>query len=70
MLFRSFQFVGNSSLAGSREILLSYDAMLKAEEIAKQNKKHKMVVISGVGVREYYKKLGYQNDGPYVSKIL
>ncbi|MBS3176812.1 tRNA uridine(34) 5-carboxymethylaminomethyl modification radical SAM/GNAT enzyme Elp3 [Candidatus Woesearchaeota archaeon] len=44
--------------------------MAKAEEIAKQNKKHKMVVISGVGVREYYKKLGYQNDGPYVSKIL
>ena len=33
---KKFQFVGNSSLAGSREILLSYDAMLKAEEIAKK----------------------------------
>lgn len=42
--------------------------MLKAEEIAKQHKKDKIVVISGVGVREYYHKLGYKNDGPYVSK--
>lgn len=33
---KKFQFVGNSSLAGSREILLSYDAMVKAEEIAKK----------------------------------
>ncbi len=32
-----FIFIGNSSLIGSREILLSYDAMLKAETIA-----HKM----------------------------
>jgi uncharacterized 2Fe-2S/4Fe-4S cluster protein (DUF4445 family) len=33
---KRFQFVGNSSLAGSREVLLSYDAMFKAEEIAKK----------------------------------
>ncbi len=42
----------------------------KAEEITKENGKNKIVIISGVGVREYYKKLGYQNDGPYVSKNL
>jgi uncharacterized 2Fe-2S/4Fe-4S cluster protein (DUF4445 family) len=29
-----FKFVGNSSLVGAREILLSYDTMKKAEEIA------------------------------------
>jgi len=29
-----FKFIGNSSLVGSREILLSYEAMNKAEEIA------------------------------------
>jgi len=33
---KKFEFVGNSSLAGSREILLAYDAMKKAEEIAKK----------------------------------
>ncbi len=42
--------------------------MLKAEEICKQNNKNKLLVISGIGVRGYYKKLGYKQDGPYVSK--
>ncbi|MBI5797883.1 tRNA uridine(34) 5-carboxymethylaminomethyl modification radical SAM/GNAT enzyme Elp3 [Candidatus Woesearchaeota archaeon] len=40
----------------------------KAEDICKENKKDKLLVISGIGVREYYKKLGYTQDGPYVSK--
>jgi elongator complex protein 3 len=30
----------------------------------------KMVVISALGTREYYRKLGYRSDGPYVSKAL
>jgi elongator complex protein 3 len=30
----------------------------------------KVTVISGIGVREYYRGLGYKNDGVYVSKIL
>ena len=28
----------------------------------------KVVVISGVGVREYYKKLGYTQEGEYMVK--
>ena len=45
--------------------------MEKAEQIAKENGKDKMVVISGVGVKEYYKnKLGYTNEGPYMVKEL
>jgi elongator complex protein 3 len=32
---------------------------------------HKLSVISGIGARQYYKeKLGYHQDGPYVSKRL
>ena len=31
-----FEFIGNSSLVGSRQILLSYEAMRKAEEIARK----------------------------------
>ncbi|MFH0875443.1 MAG: tRNA uridine(34) 5-carboxymethylaminomethyl modification radical SAM/GNAT enzyme Elp3 [archaeon] len=42
----------------------------KAEEIAKANKKNKIVVISGVGVRSYYRKLGYKKEGPYMVKRL
>ncbi|MFC6733200.1 MULTISPECIES: tRNA uridine(34) 5-carboxymethylaminomethyl modification radical SAM/GNAT enzyme Elp3 [unclassified Haladaptatus] len=42
-----------------------------AEELARDAGYDKMSVISGVGVREYYrKKLGYHQDGPYVSKHL
>ena len=45
--------------------------MQKAEEISKSRGKDKMVVISGVGVREYYKnKLGYTKQGPYMVKSL
>jgi len=40
----------------------------KAESIAKENRMNKMVVISGVGVREYYRKLGYKKQGVYVVK--
>jgi elongator complex protein 3 len=42
--------------------------MQKAEEIAKKEKKDKIVVISGVGVRGYYRKLGYKKEGPYMVK--
>ena len=44
--------------------------MEKAEEIAKVNGKNKMVVISGIGVRKYYEKLGYHLEGPYMVKEL
>ncbi|MFH1752146.1 MAG: tRNA uridine(34) 5-carboxymethylaminomethyl modification radical SAM/GNAT enzyme Elp3 [archaeon] len=45
--------------------------MAKAEEIAlKEFNKKKMVVISGLGVKEYYFKLGYKKDGAFVSKTL
>lgn len=50
-----------------------YGSMLlsKAEEIAAiEMDTRKLVVISGIGVREYYYKRGYRLDGPYVSKVL
>ncbi|MEM3154605.1 MAG: tRNA uridine(34) 5-carboxymethylaminomethyl modification radical SAM/GNAT enzyme Elp3 [Candidatus Woesearchaeota archaeon] len=48
---------------------LGKQLMAEAERIAKEEFKcKKMLVISGIGVREYYYKLGYKRDGPYVSK--
>ncbi len=44
--------------------------MAAAEKIAKGNGRDKMLVISGVGTREYYRKLGYGYDGPYMGKKL
>ena len=42
--------------------------MEEAEEIAKKHGKNKMLVIAGVGTKEYYKKLGYDYNGPYMGK--
>ncbi|MBI4452880.1 tRNA uridine(34) 5-carboxymethylaminomethyl modification radical SAM/GNAT enzyme Elp3 [Candidatus Woesearchaeota archaeon] len=44
--------------------------MTKAEEIAREHGKNKMVVIAGVGAKQYFVKLGYFHDGPYMSKIV
>jgi len=44
--------------------------MEKAEKIVKQNNKKKIVVISGIGAKQYFAKLRYKHDGPYMSKIL
>ena len=44
--------------------------MAEAERISKEAGYGKMAVIAGVGVREYFYKLGYAPDGPYVSKQL
>ena len=43
--------------------------MQKAEEIVKSNNKNKTVVIAGIGAKQYFAKLGYKHDGPYMSKI-
>lgn len=45
--------------------------MEEAEKIARgEHGSKKISVISGVGVRNYYKRLGYKLDGPYMSKAL
>jgi elongator complex protein 3 len=44
--------------------------MKKAEKIVKQRGIKKIAVISGIGVREYYKKLGYRLEGNYMVKNL
>lgn len=45
--------------------------MEEAERIAREEHgSKKIAVISGVGVRNYYARLGYELDGPYMSKWL
>ena len=45
--------------------------MEEAERIAREEHGSvKLAVISGVGTRHYYRKLGYELDGPYMSKNL
>ena len=43
--------------------------MEEAERIAREEHgSEKLLVISGVGTRHYYRKMGYELDGPYMSK--
>jgi GNAT superfamily N-acetyltransferase len=42
--------------------------MKKAEEIAISQGYKKIVVISGIGVKNYYRKLGYKSKGTFMVK--
>jgi elongator complex protein 3 len=44
--------------------------LIKAEKVAIENKKSKLLIISGIGTRNYYRKFGYEKEGPYMSKKL
>ncbi len=57
-------------LQGAQHTGLGKWLMAEAEKIVNSNKIKKLKVISGVGVREYYKKLGYELEDTYMVKEL
>ncbi len=52
----------------TQHIGLGKKLIKEAEKIAKQNDKEKLSIISGVGVRGYYRKLGYRLNKTYMIK--
>jgi len=42
----------------------------EAESISKRENRSKILVTSALGTKQYYRRLGYVSDGPYVSKSL
>lgn len=45
--------------------------MEEAERIAREEHgSGKIAVISGVGTRDYYRRFGYELEGPYMTKML
>ena len=47
------------------------DLIAWAEEISSgEFDKRRLLIISGVGVRDYFRKLGYERVGPYMGKLL
>jgi ELP3 family radical SAM enzyme/protein acetyltransferase len=44
--------------------------LMKAEEIAKSNGFNKIAIIAGTGVRNYYKKFGYELEETYMTKTI
>ena len=73
-LIRELHVYGTATALGGEGLVqhkgIGKKLLKKAESIAKQNKKEKIIIISGVGVRPYYYKLNYKKEGPYVSKLI
>jgi elongator complex protein 3 len=73
-LIRELHVYGTATAIGEEGLVqhkgIGKQLLKEAENIAKKENKNKMVIISGVGVRNYYYKLKYKKEGPYVSKTL
>jgi elongator complex protein 3 len=77
-IVRELHVYGQAVSVGSKVIDGSYQhrgygakLLKEAERIAKDELRvDKIAVISAIGTRQYYNKLGYSQDGPYVSKVL
>ena len=44
--------------------------LMEAENLAVDNGKDEIAIISGIGTRNYYRKFGYERKGPYMAKKL
>jgi len=76
-IVRELHIYGRSLRIGEREdgqiqhSGLGKNLMNEAEKIAKEEfDAKKLLVISAVGTRQYYRKLAYSLDGPYMAKLL
>lgn len=74
MLVRQLKVLGSSTDIGAEGEVqhkgYGKRLMQQAEEKAREAGRDKIVVISAVGTREYYRKLGYEKEGPYMVKYL
>lgn len=62
--------IGKTDILGSQHKGYGKKLMAEAEKITKEKNISKLAVISGVGVRGYYEKLGYTKEGTYMIKKL
>jgi elongator complex protein 3 len=67
---RAIAIGGGSKERSSQHVGFGRKLMIKAEEIARAKGAVKLCDISGIGVRQYYRKLGYVLDGTYMVKQL
>ena len=62
--------IGTRDKTASQHKGLGKKLLATAEKIAKAHKFNKIAVISGVGVRDYYRKRGYLKKGSYIIKSI
>ncbi len=72
-IIRELHVYGELVPSGSKDKKIQHTGLgrqliSKAEEISKENKVSKIAIISGVGVRGYYRKLGYKLNKSYLVK--
>ena len=67
-VYSNLNDVGNSIEGSLQHKGYGRQLVAKAEEVAKENGYRKVAIISGTGVRGYYKKLGYQLIDTYMIK--
>ncbi len=60
--------IGKTNIIGSQHKGYGKKLMAEAEKIAHEKGFNSLAVISGVGVRGYYEKLGYTKEGTYMIK--
>lgn len=70
-IYSNVEKIGESTKKSHQHKGFGKQLLKEAEKIAKKEfNKDKLVIISGIGVKEYYYKLGYNKEGPYVTKSL
>jgi ELP3 family radical SAM enzyme/protein acetyltransferase len=69
-VYSNLNSVGNNIEGSMQHKGFGKKLIARAEEIAKENLYTKIAIISGTGVREYYKKLGYNLIDTYMIKYL
>jgi len=62
--------IGKSSEDSYQHRGIGKQLMAKAEEVAKQYGINKIAVLSGIGARQYFARLGYELEGAYMVKSL
>ena len=67
-VYSNLNDVGNTIEGSLQHRGFGKQLVAKAEEIARERGYHKIAIISGTGVRGYYKKLGYQLIDTYMIK--
>lgn len=62
--------IGKTEIGSSQHTGLGKKLVKKAEEITREHGIDKLAVISGVGVRDYYRKFGFKLENTYMAKRL
>ena len=69
-VYGSLKAVGKDGLRGAQHMGIGRELLARAEDIARGGGYDKIAVISGIGVRGYYRKNGYELRGSYMMKSL